>query len=99
MTEAEKPARKPSTKKASAAAREAEAEDGFVVVEHLGLSLRIPVGGKVPYRARRAFLNGDDDLGNELLFGVEQWEALMDKNPTIDDMNEIGRKLGESAGN
>lgn len=92
------PAPKPK-KKASVEAREAEADDGYVTVEQCGVTLRIPVGGKVPYKARRAFLRGDNDLGNELLFGTEQWEALMDKNPTVDDMNEIGTKLEEALGN
>lgn len=81
------------------AAREAEADDGFVTIEQCGVTLKIPVGGKVPYLAKRAFLDGDEDLGTELLLGEEQWAALMAKNPTIDEMNELGPKLEEASGN
>ncbi|MGE2714194.1 adenylosuccinate synthase [Mycolicibacterium litorale] len=91
-------ARKPA-KRASVAAREAEAGDGFVTIEHVGVTLRIPVGGKMPYLAALAFKRGENDRGNELLLGEKQWAALMEKNPTVDEMNEIAAKVQEALGN
>lgn len=88
-----------SKKKASVEAREAEAGDGYVTVEQCGVTLRIPVGGRMPLKAYMAFRDGDETKGTELLLGPEQWEALLAQNPTLDDMNEIGRKLEESSGN
>lgn len=90
---------KPRKRASAAVAREAEVDEGVVIIEQCGVTLRIPTGGKVPYRAVRAFLRGDEDLGTELLLGEEQWAALMAKNPTVDDMNEIGTKLEEASGN
>jgi hypothetical protein len=89
----------PKKKKGSAAAQEAEAGDGYVTIEQCGVTLRIPLGGKMPYKSLRAFQSGDEELGTELLLGEKQWAALMAKNPTIDDMNEIGTKIQESVGN
>lgn len=94
-----RPRKAPAQKATSVAAREAEASDGFVTIEQCGVTLRIPVGGKVPYKSRIAFLQGDNDLGTELLLGAEQWQALMDRNPTCDEMNEIGAKIQATAGN
>lgn len=85
-------------KKKSAKAREAEAE-GFAVIEHNGLKLRIPLGENVPLNAYRAFRDGDEMLGTEYLFGEEQWSAFMATNPTVGDFAEIGRKLNEFLGN
>lgn len=81
------------------AAQEAEAQNDVITVEQCGVTLRIPIGGKMPYKALRAFQSGDEELGTELLLGEEQWAELMAKNPTIDDMNEIGTKIQESVGN
>lgn len=92
------PDRKPK-KKAAAAAREAEADDGFAVVEQCGVTLRIPVGGKMPVKAYIAFRDGDEIGGSELLLGPKQWQQLMDADPTLDDMNEIGAKLQALLGN
>lgn len=85
-------------KKKSAAARQAEA-DGFAVIEQNGIELRIPLGENVPLTAYRAFRDGDEMLGTELLVGAEQWSAFMDTNPTVGDFAEIGRKLTEFLGN
>jgi hypothetical protein len=85
--------------KKKAAAREAEADDGFVTVEQCGVSLRIPVGGKMPLKAYLAFRDGDETGGIELLLGPEQWEELLAKDPTLDDMNQIGLKIQEFWGN
>lgn len=88
-----------SKKKASVAAREAEADDGHVIVEQCGLRLRVPQGGKVPLTAYMAFLRGDELGGTELLLGPEQWAAFLDKNPTIEDFTAIGKQLEEFSGN
>lgn len=90
--------RKPK-KKASVAAREAEAGDGYVTVEQCGVELKIPLAGKVPLAAYIAFKNGDEMGGTELLLGAEQWSAFLAKNPTMDDFAEVGNKLAEAAGN
>lgn len=84
--------------KKSAAARQAEA-DGYVTIEQCGVTLRVPVAGKVPLKAYRAFKEGDELLGTELLLGAEQWEAFMATEPTVDDFNEIGQKLTDAMGN
>lgn len=85
-------------KKAAADARQAEA-DGFAQIEQNGVTLRIPVGRKVPLLAYRAFRAGDEMLGTELLLGEEQWEAFVATNPTVGDFEEIGTKLSEVLGN
>jgi hypothetical protein len=86
-------------KKPSVAAREAEAGDGYVIVEQCGIELRIPILGKVPLAAVLAFMNGDEFGGTELLLGAKQWAAFLAKNPTMDDFSAIGDKLAEAAGN
>lgn len=85
--------------KMSTAARKAEAEDGFVIVESCGMELKVPVGGKVPLAAAIAFENGDEVKGTELLLGADQWAAYLEKNPTVDDFVEVGKQLEELAGN
>jgi hypothetical protein len=86
-------------KKLSVAAREAEADDGFVTVEQCGIKLKIPLAGKIPLKAFIAFSEGDNIEGTKLLLGVEQWNAFLEKNPTLDDFEAIGNQLQESAGN
>lgn len=88
--------RKPKKKDA---AREAEAEDGYVTVEQCGLQLKIPVRGKVPLAAYIAFTEGNNIAGTKLLLGSEQWDAFLEKNPTIDDFEAIGDQLQEISGN
>lgn len=85
-------------KKKSAVARQAEV-DGFIEIEQCGLTLRIPVGKKVPLTAYMAFKDDDDMRGAELLIGAEQWAAFLEKNPTVGDFAEIGEKLEEALGN
>lgn len=80
-------------------ARQAEAEDGFVIVEQCGMALNIPIGGKVPLEAFIAFKAGDEIGGTELLLGEEQWAEFLKRKPTLDDFNDIGRALNEAAGN
>lgn len=87
------------TKKASVAAREAEAEDGYVTVEQCGVELRFPVAGKIPLKAFIAFNEGDNIGGTKLLLGEEQWAAFLEKDPTLDDFEAIGNKLQEGSGN
>lgn len=77
----------------------AEAEDGFVTIEHCGLELQIPIKGRVPVKAYLAFKNDDEFGGTEALLGPEQWSAFLGTNPTIDDFNAIGAKLTELVGN
>lgn len=94
-----KPKKTPAQKKAAAAARQAEAEDGFLTVEQCGVTLRIPIGGKVPLAAYIAFNEGKELEGTKLLLGPDQWAAFLEKNPTIDDFGAIGKQLEESTGN
>ena len=89
--------RKPRQK--TSAAREAEAEDGFVTIEQCGVTLRVPIKGKVPLKACMAFRNGDEYGGTELLLGSEQWAAFLEKDPTLDDFAAIGAQIEELAGN
>lgn len=85
-------------KKKSADARQAEA-DGFIDIEQCGVSLRIPLGEKVPLAAYMAFKDDDEMRGTELLLGAEQWSAFMAANPTVGDFAEIGKKLTDVLGN
>lgn len=104
MTEAaiahlpESPSRK-KQKKVSVAAREAEAGDGFVDLELKGISLRIPVRGKVPIAAVEAFRVGDNFAGTRAMVGEEQWKVITDAGWTMDDLDELGQKLDEATGN
>lgn len=84
--------------KKSAEARQAEA-DGFVAIEQCGVTLKIPIAGKVPLKAYMAFKNNDELRGTELLLGEKQWAAFLEKNPTVDDFAEIGEKLTDLMGN
>lgn len=94
------PAAKPKKKKASVAAREAEAEDdGFITVEQRGVTLRIPVKGKLPIAAIDAFRVGDNYEGTKQMLGEEQWNRLRDAGITMDDLDEIGKKIREASGN
>ncbi|WP_231706519.1 MULTISPECIES: adenylosuccinate synthase [Tsukamurella] len=86
-------------KKKSDAAREAEANGGFVDIEYKGLELRVPVRGKVPLKALMAFKRGDEFEGTRILFGDEQWEAFLETDPLAEDFNAIGTLIREAAGN
>lgn len=92
--EPKKPKKKPSVE-----AREAEAADGFVAIEQCGVTLKFPVGTKIPLKAFIAFGEGDNIEGTKLLLGAEQWNAFLEKDPTIEDFEAIGNKLQESSGN
>ena len=85
-------------KKKSADARKAEA-DGFIDIEQCGVTLRVPLGLKVPLDAYEAFHDGNEMLGTKLLLGEEQWAALKAANATVGDFAEIGEKLTEALGN
>lgn len=94
------PKSKPSKKaSASVVAQRAEAEDDVVFVEHCGVTLRIPIGGKTPIAAVDYYLVGDEYRGNRALLGEEQWKALSDAGATMDDLDDIGPKIKEAAGN
>lgn len=92
------PAPQDHKKKKSADARKAEA-DGFIDIEQCGITLRIPLGEKVPLTAYMAFKNDDEMRGTELLLGAEQWAAFLATNPTVGDFAEIGKKLTDALGN
>lgn len=101
MTVSQMPAKRPPRKKASpsAVARQAEAEDGYVTVEHRGMTLRLPIGGKVPLAAIDAFRDGDNYGGTKEMLGAEQWKLLRDAGMTMDDLDELGEKLEAASGN
>lgn len=84
--------------KKSAAARQAEI-DGYVDIESMGLTLRIPYGNKVPLAAYMKMKDGDELGGTEMLLGPDQWAAFLEKNPTVGDFADIGEKLMELSGN
>ena len=92
-------AAKPRPRKVAAAAREAEADDGFVNLEQCGVKLRIPVGKKVPVAAIDAFRDGDNYEGTKQMLGAKQWQALSDAGMNGDDLDELGAKLSEATGN
>lgn len=101
MTAARKLAAAPKPRKASAAAaaRQAEAEDGYVEVVQCGVKLRIPIDGKVPVAAIDAFRDGDDYEGTKQMIGAKQWKLLSDAGMTRDDLNDLGKKLQAALGN
>ena len=84
--------------KKSTEAREAEA-DGFINIEQCGVKLRIPLGENVPLEAYIAFKNEDEIGGTKLLLGEKQWDAFLEKKPTIGDFGEIGSKIEGLLGN
>lgn len=86
-------------KKASVAAQEAEADDGFVTVEHCGVALRIPVGGKLPVAAIDAFRAGDNYEGTKQMVGEKQWKTLRDAGMTLEQLQKLIKKLEEFSGN
>lgn len=96
-------AKKAPARSAAAQAQQAEAAgDGFVTIEQCGVTLRVPVAGKVPLKALMAFMAGDEIGGTELLLGAKQWDQFMAADPTVEDFKAIGTKLqdhGTSAGN
>lgn len=90
--------RKPR-KRASVAAREAEAVDGFLTVEHLGITLRIPGHGEIPIAVIDMFRDGDNYGGTRELIGAKQWKALSDAGMTRNGLDELAGKLREAWGN
>lgn len=80
-------------KKASVAAREAEADDGYLNVEQCGVKLRIPIAGKIPLAAIDLFRVGDNYGGTKAMVGEEQWKLLVAAGATSDDLDELGKKL------
>lgn len=100
-----KPQGQKQKKKGSVAAREAEADDGFVTVEHCGVTLRIGVGDKMPAGVVDAYLDGGEatpETNWKALrewVGDEQWNQLKTAGMTRGDVAELDRKLGELSGN
>lgn len=95
------PRKRAPAKKAppAVAARQAEAEDGFLILEQCGVTVRVPTAGKVPVAAIDAFRNGDSYEGTKQMLGKEQWQLLSDAGMTGDDLAELGKKLDEAQGN
>jgi hypothetical protein len=81
------------------AAREAEAEDGYLNVEQCGVKLRIPIGGKIPLAAIDLFRVGDNYGGTKAMLGASQWKRLVAAGATSDDLDELGKKLNGVSGN
>lgn len=102
---AELPEPKKPKKKPSVEAREAEAkDDGYVTVEHCGITLRVGVGDKMPAGVVDAYIDGDatPDTNWRALrewVGDEQWSKLKAAGMTRGDVMELDRKLGELSGN
>lgn len=92
------PAKAPQ-KKVSVAAREAEAGDGLIVVEHLGIELKVPVRGEVTIAVIDKFRERDSYGATRDLLGPDQWKALSDAGMTQNSLNELGAKLKEAWGN
>lgn len=97
-----KPDRKPkktAAQKAAARAkaRQAEAADGFAVIEQCGVTLRIPVAN-IPIAAIEAAREGDGFGATKALLGEKQWKALRDAGAGSRDLDEIGEKMREAAG-
>jgi hypothetical protein len=99
MPEIPEHAPKPKDRLPKQPTREAEADDGHVNVEQNGVEFRVPIGGKLPLRAARAFRDGDELLGVELMLGAEQWAAFDATDPTVDDLGELIEQLNEATGN
>lgn len=93
-----KPKKTPAQKAAARAkARQAEAADGFVVIEQCGVTLRLPVGN-MPIGAIEAARAGDGFGATKAMVGEEQWEALRAAGAGARDLDEIGEKMMEAAG-
>lgn len=94
-------AKKATARRPSARARQAEAvsEDGYVTVDHWGITLRIPVGGNITIAATDAFRAGDNYEGTKQIVGAEQWQLLSDAGMTRNGLDELAVKLREALGN
>jgi hypothetical protein len=97
--QARKPAKAAASQQLSVVAREAEADDGFVTVKQRGVTLRIPVSGKVPVAAVDAFRAGDNFGGTKAMIGAEQWKRCSDAGMTMDDLDELADKINQATGN
>ncbi len=99
-------------KKATAVeARQAEAGDGFGVIEQCGVKLRIPVGDNVPLEAIEAIgreadkpQSGTEELLSDVavtkaLIGPEQWGTFKAARPTLRDYRELSTKILGLTGN
>jgi hypothetical protein len=97
---APKPAGRPKKRaSASAVARQAEAQDGYVTIEQCGVPLAIPIRGKIPVAATDAFRAGDSYEGTKQIIGAQQWQRLSDAGMTMDGLEELAAKLKEALGN
>lgn len=102
--------RKRAAKK-STEARQAEAGDGFVTIEHCGLTLRIPIGDNVPLDLMEEIDTPEPESPTEAderrrdialtkaLLGPDQWAAFKGTKPTWRDYRALGAKISEYLGN
>jgi hypothetical protein len=92
------PAPKPKKRKPSA--REAETGDGYTVIEHRGVKLRVPVTfATMTVEAIDCFRSGDDYGGTVALLGEKQWAALKATGMLGGDVvGELGDKIQEALG-
>jgi hypothetical protein len=92
----------PEPKPKKKSAREAEAGDGYVIVEQCGIALRIPVGDNMPAAVVDAYIEGGELASWKAIrawVGDEQWEKLHAAKMTKRDVLELDEKLGELSGN
>ncbi|OBB20614.1 hypothetical protein [Mycolicibacterium elephantis] len=96
--------------KKSAAARKAEAEDGFVTIEQCGVKLKIPVGENTPIEVMDLyFAITDTEDAAEIaqanyriikeLLGEKQWQALKAAGANARDLKELDAKVQAATGN
>ncbi len=101
MTAAKTPARRPRKAAASSpseAARQAEAEDGYVLVEQCGVTLKLPLKGNIKLAAIDLYRAGDNYGGTKAMIGEEQWARLLAAGATDGDLDELGNKLKAASG-
>lgn len=96
-------------KKAAVAAQQSEAEDGYVTIEHCGLTFRIGVGDDVPLELMELVDTPEPQTESETrkldialtkaMLGPEQWKAFQAIRPSWRDYLALGKKINEASGN
>ncbi|NDK91034.1 hypothetical protein GYA93_15790 [Gordonia desulfuricans] len=70
-----------------------------VAVKGVPITLAVPAHqGDWPVRAARHFTRGEHIDAIEAVLGEEQWDAFMELNPTINDLNDFGNRLAAELG-
>lgn len=105
--------RKPKKPRKSVYARRAEA-DGYALVElKRGVTIRVPMGGKLPLAVIELLdkheIEGPPKTPSEErrrefattreLLGPDEWETFQSIRPTLDDYTELAEKIAELKGN